>query len=100
MIGIATDMVRIARRIADDAWEAGEARFDELVRFLDSPQGRRARAALAAALVAGAPLISRMRWARNTPAGRALQFLGGSAALVEIARLIRDWEPGRVTVRA
>lgn len=93
-------MLGTARRFADGAWEAGEARFDELVRYLDSPQGRRARAALAAALVAGAPLISRMRWARTTPAGRALQSLGGSAALVGLARLIRDWEPSRATVRA
>lgn len=48
----------------------------------------------AAGMIAAAPLVMRIPAVRAHPVGRLLAFVGGTAAVVKAAELIRDWEPG------
>ena len=61
--------------------------------FLASPNGRRARAALAGAVILAAPLVMRLPAVRAHPVGRLIALAGGAAVLVKAAEAIRDWEP-------
>ena len=61
--------------------------------YLASDRGRRARAILAAGMIAAAPLVMRIPAVRAHPVGRLLAFVGGAAVVVKAAELIRDWEP-------
>ncbi|MEP6477610.1 MAG: hypothetical protein ABJC60_10090 [Actinomycetota bacterium] len=69
-----------------------EASVEDILTFLDSPTGRKLRRTVAAGLIVSAPLVSRIPGLRSTPAGRLLQFTGGTAFLVKLAEAIRDWE--------
>jgi hypothetical protein len=66
--------------------------------FLASPNGRRARAALAGAVILTAPLVMRLPAVRGHPVGRLIALAGGAAVLVKAAEAIRDWEPELGTV--
>jgi hypothetical protein len=70
----------------------GEA-FELTKEYLASPNGRRARATLATAMIAAAPLVMRMPVVRAHPLGRLIAFAGGAAAVIRAAELLRDWEP-------
>lgn len=61
--------------------------------YLASEHGRRARTTLAAGMIAAAPLVMRLPAVRAHPLGRLLAFVGGAAAVVKAAEVMRDWEP-------
>ncbi len=61
--------------------------------YLTSPGGRRLRRRVAAAMIVTAPLVFRAPGLRRHPLVKFLDVLGGAAAVMELARLIRDWEP-------
>jgi hypothetical protein len=66
--------------------------------YLASPAGLRLRRALAAGIVVGAPVIFRLPVLRRHPVIRFLDLIGGTAALIALARVIREWEPEGSTV--
>ena len=65
---------------------------EELVAFLDSPSGRRLRKHLATGLILSVPLVMRLPWLRRSPIGKLIELGGGTALVVKLAELIRDWE--------
>lgn len=65
---------------------------EELLEFLDSPAGRRLRKHLATGLILSVPLVMRLPWLKRTPIGKLIELGGGTAILVKVAELIRDWE--------
>jgi hypothetical protein len=65
---------------------------DELLVFFDSPTGRRLRKGLATGLILSVPLVMRIPGLRRSPIGRMIEFAGGTAIVVKVAELIRDWE--------
>ena len=79
-------MVESVRRAADLAAE-------RTAEYLATPAGRRLRRGLAAAMVVTAPAVFRSKALRKYPLIRLLDLLGGSAALIALARMIREWEP-------
>jgi hypothetical protein len=83
---------QMSRRLQEIAARA-ETTVDEVVRFLDSPAGRRLRRMLAAGLIVSAPIVMRFPGLRKTPLGRVIELVGGATLVVKIAELIRDWEP-------
>jgi hypothetical protein len=88
-----TDMDRDVRALAEDLRNSMDQAADRAVDYLSSPSGRRLRRGLAAAMIVGAPLIFRAPGLRRHPLIRFLDVIGGAAAVMELARLIRDWEP-------
>lgn len=72
--------------------DVGEA-VDLAKEYLASERGRQARAAVAAGMIAAAPLVMRIPAVRAHPLGRLLALVGGAAAVVKAAELLRDWEP-------
>jgi hypothetical protein len=68
---------------------------DRTVEYLASEQGRKVRRGVAAAMIVCAPLVFRMPIVRRYPAFRLIELLGGAAAVMELARMIREWEPER-----
>lgn len=60
--------------------------------YLASPEGQRLRNTVAAALVAAAPFVSRMPFMRMSRLGRLIGMAGGTAVIIKVAELIRDWE--------
>jgi hypothetical protein len=70
----------------------GEA-VDTAKDYLASDRGRQARAILATGMIAAAPVVMRLPVVRVHPVGRLLALVGGAAAVVKAAELIRDWEP-------
>jgi hypothetical protein len=85
---------RISDRAREIAVRAGTT-LEEVIRFLDSPAGRRLRRILATSLIVSAPLVMRIPGLRKTPLGRVVEFVGGATLVVKLAELIRDWEPQR-----
>ncbi len=83
-----------ARRLLAEAQEALSAGADELGAWLATPQGRRFRQIFARVLLVSSPLLFRMRFFRATPLGRLIEFAGGTAIIIKVAEVIRDWEPG------
>jgi hypothetical protein len=77
-----------ARRAMDRA--AGRT-----VDYLASPRGQKLRRRVAAAMIVTAPLVLRSSAMRRYPAIRLIELLGGTAAVLELARVIREWEPER-----
>lgn len=75
---------RIAERI--------DTNVEELVDFLESPAGRRLRKRLAAGLIISVPLVMRIPGLRRTAMGRLVEMAGGTALVVKLAELVRDWE--------
>lgn len=65
---------------------------EELLAFLDSPSGRRLRKRLATGLILSVPLVMRLPWLRRSPIGKLIELGGGTAIVVKIAEMIRDWE--------
>ena len=72
--------------------ERAEMTWDEVLRYLDSPAGRRLRRILAATVIVSVPLLTRVPAFRRSPIGRAVELVGGAALLVKLAEAIRDWE--------
>jgi hypothetical protein len=83
----ATPVARL-KEIADRA----NVSFDELLTFLDSPTGRRLRKMLATGLIMSVPLVTRIPGLRKSPIGRMIELVGGTALVVRLAEVIRDWE--------
>lgn len=81
-----TQLQEIADRI--------DTSVEELVAFLDSPTGRRLRKGLATGLILSVPLVMRLPWLRRSPIGKLIELGGGTAIVVKVAELIRDWERG------
>ena len=84
-------MADIEREIERVLEAAGEV-VDEVRTYLASPEGRRVRGYVAAALIALAPAIPRMPIVRSTWIGRAIGLAGGTALIIKVAQAIRDWE--------
>ena len=61
--------------------------------YLASEEGRRLRQRVATGLVFAAPAIARLPWMRASRLGRFVGMAGGSALIVKLADVIRDWEP-------
>jgi hypothetical protein len=81
-------------RLGEIAERAG-ASVEDLIRYLDSPAGRRLRRVVATGLIVSAPVVMRIPGLRKTPLGRVVELVGGATLVVKIAELIRDWEPTR-----
>lgn len=84
-------MASIEREIERVLEAAGEL-VDDVKEYLASPEGRRLRGYVAAALLAFAPAIPRMPIVRRTWVGKAIGFAGGTALIIKVAQAIRDWE--------
>ena len=82
------DRTHELRRAADHA-------ADRTVEYLASEQGRKVRRGLAAAMIVSAPMVFRSPVLRKYPVIRLIELLGGAAAVMELARMIREWEPER-----
>jgi hypothetical protein len=79
----------------DEIAARAQISVDEVIRFLDSPAGRRLRRIVATGLIVSAPIVMRLPGLRRTPLGRAIELVGGATLVVKLAELIRDWEPRR-----
>ena len=89
----------IDARLHEIATRAG-ATFDDVLAFLESQSGRRARATLATGLIVSVPLVMRVPGLRRSAIGRAIEVVGGATLVVKLAELIRDWERRRPSVEA
>jgi hypothetical protein len=65
---------------------------DEVLAFLDSPQGRRFRRLVGTGVIVSVPFVMRLPGLRRSFVGRALELTGGAAVVVKLGELIRDWE--------
>lgn len=65
---------------------------DEARLWLATPTGRRVRALAAQLLIVSAPLVLRHPFFK-TPVGRFVELAGGTALLIKVAEIVRDWEP-------
>ena len=72
----------------------------DLRRYMASPEGQELRERVAKGLMISAPLLLRLPFIRNTPAGRMIAAFGGAAILTRLARALRDWEPAVEVVPA
>jgi hypothetical protein len=72
-----------------------QATADEVLEFLDSPAGRRLRRIVATGLIVSLPVVMRIPGLRRTFVGKAIELTGGTALVVKLAELIRDWERER-----
>jgi hypothetical protein len=72
------------------------ASAEDVLTFLDSPQGRRLRKLVATGLIVSVPLVMRIPGLRKTFLGRAVEMVGGAALVIKLAELIRDWEGEQV----
>jgi hypothetical protein len=83
---------RDASRLEDVLVSVAEAK-DAVVDYLGTDSGRRLRRGLAAAVLVGLPVASKIPLIRRTPIAR----IAGSALLVALAirgaEWLRDWEP-------
>jgi hypothetical protein len=77
-----------------------EMTWDDVLRYLDSPAGRRLRRVLAGAVIISIPLLARIPAFRRSPIGRAVELVGGAALLVKLAEAIRDWERSETSATA
>lgn len=73
-----------------------QATADEVLAFLDSPEGRRLRRIVATGLIVSVPMVMRIPGLRRTFIGKALELTGSAALVVKLAELIRDWEREQV----
>jgi hypothetical protein len=69
-----------------------DTNVEEFLVFLDSPTGRRLRKRLATGLIISVPLVMRIPGLRRTAIGRLVEVAGGTALVVKLAELVRDWE--------
>lgn len=69
-----------------------KATADEVLEFLDSPQGRRLRRLVATGLIVSVPLVMRIPGLKRTFVGRAIELTGGAAIVLKLAEFVRDWE--------
>jgi len=83
-----TSSIARLRELSDRA----NVSLDELLAFLDSPTGRRLRRMLATGMIVSVPLVMRLPGLRRSPLGRAVELVGGTALVVRLAEIIRDWE--------
>ena len=84
----------MAERLHEIA-ERLDTSVEELLSFLDSPAGRRLRSMLATGLILSVPLVMRIPGLRRSPIGRLIEVAGGTAIIVKVAEMIRDWEHER-----
>lgn len=86
-------MTGVNERLHEIAARLG-APVEEVLRFLDSPTGRRLRRVVATGLILSLPLVMRIPGLRRSFVGRAIEVAGGTTLVVKLAELIRDWERG------
>ena len=63
------------------------------VLYLASPAGQRMRRRVAAGMLVGAPILLRLPAVKRHPVVKLLDLVGGTAAVLELARMIREWDP-------
>ncbi|MGZ8603164.1 MAG: hypothetical protein ACXWXQ_02965 [Actinomycetota bacterium] len=80
------------RRLADELEDALARGVDDAREWLASPQGRRARALAARALLLATPMLLRHPFFK-TPLGRVVQLTGAATLITKVAEGIRDWDP-------
>ena len=72
--------------------ERANMTLDELMTFLDSPTGRRVRHMVATGMIVSVPFVMRLPGLRRSGLGRAIELVGGTALVVRLAEVVRDWE--------
>jgi hypothetical protein len=87
------EMDRDLRATVDQLIASLDRAGRQMVLYLASPAGQRMRRRLAAGMLVGAPILLRLPAVKRHPIIRLLDLLGGTAAVLELARLIREWEP-------
>ncbi len=90
---------RVSERLREIASLAGTT-VDDVLGFLDSPDGRRLRRRVATGLIVSVPIVMRVPGLRRTAVGRAIELAGGATIVVKLAELIRDWERERAEAEA
>jgi hypothetical protein len=86
-------MARDLSSLTEDLRTVASQAAGQAADYLASPGGQRLRRRVAAAMIVGAPLLFRSPVLRRYPVLRVIEVLGGAAAVMEVARMIRDWEP-------
>jgi hypothetical protein len=86
-------MSRDLSNLTEDLRTVASQAAGQAVEYLASPGGQRLRRRVAAAMIVGAPLLFRTPVLRRYPVLRVIEVLGGAAAVMEMAKMIRDWEP-------
>lgn len=81
-----------ARDLARELEQEARTLLEEVRAFLASPEGQRLRAAVATGLIVAAPIISRLPVFQASRLGRLIGLAGGTALIVKVAHMIRDWE--------
>jgi hypothetical protein len=79
--------------LARDLGREARTLFEDILAYLASPEGQRLRRIVAAGLIASAPFVSRLPVFRASRLGRLVGLAGGTAVIVKVAGVIRDWEP-------
>lgn len=81
-------------KILDDLQRRVTEGAEDLRRYLASPEGRVLRQRIAQILIFTAPFVFRFGRFKASRMGRVLGVLGGTAIVVKLAEVLRDWEPG------
>ncbi len=88
-----TEMDRDLRATIDQLIASLDRAGRNTVIYLASPAGQRMRRRVAAGMLFSAPILLRLPAVKRHPVVRLLELVGGTAAVMELARLIREWEP-------
>ena len=86
-------MANDLRSVMDEIRQAADRAAVRTVDYLASPGGQRLRRRLAGAMILAAPMLFKVPGLRRYPVVRLIEVLGGAAVVIELARLIRDWQP-------
>ena len=80
-------------RVLDSVVEGAAEAWDDTVAYLGTPQGRRLRHRVAAAVIVATPIVTEFPVIRRTAVGRLLRYAAVGALMVKGAEWLRDWEP-------
>ncbi len=86
-------MTLTANQVVRDLGREARILLEDVRAFLASPEGQRLRGMIATGLVVAAPVVSRLPMFRASRLGRFVGLAGGTALMVKLADVIRDWEP-------
>lgn len=81
-------------KILDDLQRRVTEGAEDIRRYLASPEGRVLRQRIAQILIFTAPFVFRFGRFKASRMGKVLGVLGGTAVVVKLAEVLRDWEPG------
>ena len=79
--------------VVDSVVEGAAEAWDDTMAYLSTPQGRRVRHRVAAAVIVATPILTELPVIRRTPVGRLLRYAAVGALMVKGAEWLRDWEP-------